>query len=86
MGVGVSLYFRILRSFAILMTVMTVVSLPLLYLFWIGRRITSSQPNLLDIGDFSLGNIGSRCVCVCVVCLCVCVSAHVAPWAACRIL
>ncbi len=59
LGVGVSLYFRTLKDFALLLLVMSVVATPMTYLFYTGDRVPSSSPNPLGIAYFSLGNIGS---------------------------
>jgi hypothetical protein len=62
LGVGVSLYFSLLKDLAVLLVIMTIIAAPMTYIFYIGSRMPDSAPNPLGLAAFSLGNIGSPCV------------------------
>ncbi len=62
LGVGVSLYFTLIKDFAILLFIMSLIAAPMTYVFYLGSRVPSSAPNPLGLAYFSLGNIGDRWV------------------------
>ena len=70
LGVGVSLYFRLLKDFSIMLLIMSIIAAPMTYFFFSGSRVPSSAPNPLGLAAFSLGNIGTRCGCVMYWCCC----------------
>lgn len=59
LGVGITLYFRLLKYLASVMIVMTLVALPLMILFSEGSRIPADAPDPLRFSSLSLGNLGS---------------------------
>jgi len=60
MGVGVSLYFRLLRTLASFFLIASLLYVPALVIFASGSRIPNSFLDPLSSARLSLGNIGSR--------------------------
>ncbi|KAA0178330.1 hypothetical protein FNF27_00180 [Cafeteria roenbergensis] len=60
MGVGVSLYFRLLRTLASFFVLATLMYIPALIIFGNGSRIPNSFMDPLSAARLTLGNIGSR--------------------------
>lgn len=56
LGVGVTLYFRLLKYISMGFFIMALVSMPTLYLCATGSRI--EQPDSLSLTTLTLGNIG----------------------------
>lgn len=60
MGVGVSLYFRLLRTLASFFALATLLYIPALIIFSNGSRIPNSFMDPISAATLTLGNIGSR--------------------------
>ena len=58
LGVGVTLYFKIVKYFALIMGIGTLFYLPLVILFSSGDRVPTSAPDPFKFSRISLGNIG----------------------------
>ena len=58
LGLGISLYMQFLRQLVYVMLLMSVVSLPIMFLSSAGSRIHEEDLDTLKLATFTLGNIG----------------------------
>jgi hypothetical protein len=58
LGIGVSLYFQLVRSIGVCFLVMTILSIPSLYFSWYGHRIPEEDFDSMGLYRYSLGNLG----------------------------